>query len=64
MSRNQAAVKIADEDLATGALLEVLSQLLTDDAKRARLAEGARSLARPDAAARIAQLVTDVALAN
>jgi len=64
MARNQAAVKIADEDLATDVLLEVLSQLLTDDAKRAQLAEGARSLARPDAAARIAQLVTDVALAN
>jgi len=64
MARNQAAVKIADEDLATDLLLEVLSQLLTDDAKRAQLAEGARSLARPDAAARIAQLVTDVALAN
>lgn len=64
MARKQAAVKIADEDLATDVLLEVLSQLLTDEAKRAQLAEGARSLARPDAAARIAQLVTDVALAN
>jgi UDP-N-acetylglucosamine--N-acetylmuramyl-(pentapeptide) pyrophosphoryl-undecaprenol N-acetylglucosamine transferase len=64
MARNQAAVKIADEDLATGALSKVLRQLLTDDAKRAQLAEGARSLARPDAAARIARLVTDVALAD
>jgi UDP-N-acetylglucosamine--N-acetylmuramyl-(pentapeptide) pyrophosphoryl-undecaprenol N-acetylglucosamine transferase len=64
MARNRAALKIADEDLATGNLLETLSQLLRDDARRARLAEGARSLARPDAAARIAQLVTDVALAN
>jgi UDP-N-acetylglucosamine--N-acetylmuramyl-(pentapeptide) pyrophosphoryl-undecaprenol N-acetylglucosamine transferase len=64
MARNQAAVKVADEDLGTGALLEVLSDLLTDNAERERLAEGARSLARPDAAARIAQLVTDVALTN
>jgi UDP-N-acetylglucosamine--N-acetylmuramyl-(pentapeptide) pyrophosphoryl-undecaprenol N-acetylglucosamine transferase len=64
MARNQAAVKIADKDLATDVLLQVLSQLLSDDARRAQLAEGARSLARPNAAAHIAQLVTDVALAN
>jgi UDP-N-acetylglucosamine--N-acetylmuramyl-(pentapeptide) pyrophosphoryl-undecaprenol N-acetylglucosamine transferase len=64
MVQNQAAVRVADEDLSAGVLLDVVAELLTDDEKRARLAEGARSLARPDAAARIAQLVTDVALPN
>jgi UDP-N-acetylglucosamine--N-acetylmuramyl-(pentapeptide) pyrophosphoryl-undecaprenol N-acetylglucosamine transferase len=64
MVQNRAAVRVADADLSTGALLEVVTELLTDDAKRAQLAQGARSLARPDAAARIAQLVRDVALPN
>jgi UDP-N-acetylglucosamine:LPS N-acetylglucosamine transferase len=64
MVRNGAAVRVADADLSTGALLEVVTELLTDDARRRQLAQGARSLARPDAAARIAQLVRDVALPN
>jgi UDP-N-acetylglucosamine--N-acetylmuramyl-(pentapeptide) pyrophosphoryl-undecaprenol N-acetylglucosamine transferase len=64
MVQNRAAVRVADENLASGALLGVVTELLTDDEKRARLAQGARSLARPDAAARIAQLVIDAALPN
>jgi UDP-N-acetylglucosamine--N-acetylmuramyl-(pentapeptide) pyrophosphoryl-undecaprenol N-acetylglucosamine transferase len=64
MAQNHAAVKIADAELATGVLLEVLSELLTDDTRRAQLADGARRLARPDAATRIAHLVRDVAHQN
>lgn len=55
-----AAIRVNDEDLA-GELLPAIERLMTDDAARAQMQSRARALARPEAAARLADLVADVA---
>ena len=61
MVSNDAAVKVADADLAKGILRETVMGLLNDEERLARLAEAAHNLARPDAAKRIAQLLKSIA---
>lgn len=46
---------IGDTDKTAVSLMAVLRDLMTDDARRKRMAAAARSVARPDAAARIAK---------
>jgi UDP-N-acetylglucosamine--N-acetylmuramyl-(pentapeptide) pyrophosphoryl-undecaprenol N-acetylglucosamine transferase len=55
-----AATRLNDEDLAAG-LLPMLDRLLSDDAERMRMRTRARSLAQPDAAQRLAELMIHVA---
>jgi UDP-N-acetylglucosamine--N-acetylmuramyl-(pentapeptide) pyrophosphoryl-undecaprenol N-acetylglucosamine transferase len=55
-----AATRLNDEDLTLG-LLPMLDRLLSDDAERTRMGTRARSLARPDAAQRLAELMIRVA---
>jgi UDP-N-acetylglucosamine--N-acetylmuramyl-(pentapeptide) pyrophosphoryl-undecaprenol N-acetylglucosamine transferase len=64
MANNDAAVKVADADLAKGILREMIIGLLNDEERLARLAEATRNLARPDAAKRIAQLLKNIARPN
>jgi UDP-N-acetylglucosamine--N-acetylmuramyl-(pentapeptide) pyrophosphoryl-undecaprenol N-acetylglucosamine transferase len=52
-----AAVRLDDADLATG-LLPLIQALLRDASRRQGMAEAARALARPDAAARVAGQLT------
>ena len=54
------AVLLADRDCATDALDALVTPLLADPARLARMGEAARTLARPDAAARLADLVEEV----
>lgn len=55
-----AAIRLNDQDLA-GGLYPALDRLLSDDAARAQMRAQAQSLARPDAAARLADLVLSLA---
>jgi UDP-N-acetylglucosamine--N-acetylmuramyl-(pentapeptide) pyrophosphoryl-undecaprenol N-acetylglucosamine transferase len=64
MVKHGAAVKLADVDLVGGTLRDTIVDLLTDEARLTRLAEGARRLSQPDAAKRIAQLLGDIARPN
>ncbi len=52
----EAAVMTLDEDLADEAWIDTLASLLNDSARRIRMGEAARRQAKPDAAARIADL--------
>lgn len=61
MREQGAAVVIEDDQLTTETLRDQVLQLLRDQERRAALAEKMRSLARPDAAERIAALVRRVA---
>ena len=54
-----AAVRVADDDLAPGLLLETLDSL--DPARLWAMAEASRSLGRPDAARRIVAVLREVA---
>lgn len=54
-----AAVLVADSELDGGTLVAACEPLLLDDGRRERMAAAARSLGRPDAAARVAALVLD-----
>ncbi len=56
-----AAEVIADGELTLDRLLVTLEPMVDDAAGRARMADGARSVARPDAAARVADLLLGVA---
>jgi len=56
-----AAESIPEKDFTPDRLAEVLSRLLTDPHELARRAAAARSVARPDAAERLADLVESVA---
>jgi UDP-N-acetylglucosamine--N-acetylmuramyl-(pentapeptide) pyrophosphoryl-undecaprenol N-acetylglucosamine transferase len=62
MVENQAAVKVEDANLEAGVLLETVAALLNDKKRLVELGDRARSLARPDAAARIASLLVDISL--
>lgn len=55
------AVLLADRDCATEALDALVTPLLADPDRLARMGEAARTLARPDAADRLADLVEEVA---
>jgi UDP-N-acetylglucosamine--N-acetylmuramyl-(pentapeptide) pyrophosphoryl-undecaprenol N-acetylglucosamine transferase len=55
-----AAIRVNDENLTTE-LYPALERLLSDDAARAAMQAQSRALARPDAAARLADLVLSVA---
>ncbi|MEY3362127.1 MAG: hypothetical protein RL531_1846, partial [Actinomycetota bacterium] len=55
------AVLLADRDCRTEALDALVTPLLADPARLARMGEAARTLARPDAADRLADLVEEVA---
>jgi UDP-N-acetylglucosamine--N-acetylmuramyl-(pentapeptide) pyrophosphoryl-undecaprenol N-acetylglucosamine transferase len=62
MVENGAAVKIDDTDLQKGALLDTVAELFEDRERLASLADGARRLAQPQAARRIAHLLREIAL--
>jgi UDP-N-acetylglucosamine--N-acetylmuramyl-(pentapeptide) pyrophosphoryl-undecaprenol N-acetylglucosamine transferase len=64
MVDNGAAVRIDDTDLKEGILLTTVGDLFEDQQKLDRLGDGARRLARPDAALRIAGLLKDIAYPN
>jgi UDP-N-acetylglucosamine--N-acetylmuramyl-(pentapeptide) pyrophosphoryl-undecaprenol N-acetylglucosamine transferase len=53
------AVVVADADLDAARLVAEAEPLLLDDARRTRMATAARSFGRPDAAARVADLVLE-----
>ena len=48
---------IGNTDRTAAGLMDVLRDLMTHDARRAHMAAAARSVARPDAAARIAEML-------
>ncbi len=54
-----AAVVVADDDLDPSTLGEVITAILADDDRLDRMARAARGFARPDAAARVADLVEE-----
>lgn len=54
-----AAVVLADADLDPSTLGEVITAILADDDRLDRMAKAARGFARPDAAARVADLVEE-----
>jgi UDP-N-acetylglucosamine--N-acetylmuramyl-(pentapeptide) pyrophosphoryl-undecaprenol N-acetylglucosamine transferase len=54
-----AGVLVADADLDGPQYAEALVSLLLDDGRRERMAAAARTLGRPDAAARVARLATE-----
>jgi UDP-N-acetylglucosamine--N-acetylmuramyl-(pentapeptide) pyrophosphoryl-undecaprenol N-acetylglucosamine transferase len=56
-----AAVVVADEDLTGDRLAGCILELMADRERRRRMGEAARAWARPDAAARVAALVEEVA---
>jgi len=56
-----AAIVIEESELRTSALSEALAALLGDAERRQRMSNAAATLARPDAAARIADRVTELA---
>lgn len=56
-----AATMITDADLDGARLVAAVAPLLADDARRAAVATAARSLGRPDAAARLAELLVAAA---
>jgi len=60
MVEKRAAIRIEDEDLAKGALLEVVMALLNDDEALQGLSQSASLLARPEAARRIADNILDL----
>jgi UDP-N-acetylglucosamine--N-acetylmuramyl-(pentapeptide) pyrophosphoryl-undecaprenol N-acetylglucosamine transferase len=64
MVAHEAAIRMADADLAQGTLGATIVGLLTDEERLSRLADGARRLAQPDASRRIARLVSDFARPN
>jgi UDP-N-acetylglucosamine:LPS N-acetylglucosamine transferase len=55
--RAGAAVLVADDELDVRRLVEVVEEVLADPGHLAAMATAARSLGRPDAAARVADLV-------
>ena len=57
-----AAVVIEERDLTSGALEKTMRDLVSDPERRTRMSAAARRLARPDAAARIADRVGQLAL--
>ncbi len=57
-----AAIVIEERDLKGGALSGALQELMTDPDRRARMSSAAKTLARPDAAERIADRVVQLAL--
>ncbi len=64
MVENQAAVKIDDHRLENGVLRQTILGLLKDDDRLAALAQGARRLARPDAASSVARLLHEISTAK
>jgi len=54
-----AAVLLPQNDALAGQLTDVLRDLRADPARRLAMAEAARGLARPDAAARVADIVIE-----
>jgi UDP-N-acetylglucosamine--N-acetylmuramyl-(pentapeptide) pyrophosphoryl-undecaprenol N-acetylglucosamine transferase len=54
-----AAEIVEDEDLA-GAIVPAVRDLMEDDARRAAMAQASRSLAHPDAAQRVAELLLEL----
>jgi UDP-N-acetylglucosamine--N-acetylmuramyl-(pentapeptide) pyrophosphoryl-undecaprenol N-acetylglucosamine transferase len=64
MVERGAAVKIDDADLREGALLGTVTGLFQDQQKLVSLGDGARRLAQPEAAQRIAQLLEEIARSN
>jgi UDP-N-acetylglucosamine--N-acetylmuramyl-(pentapeptide) pyrophosphoryl-undecaprenol N-acetylglucosamine transferase len=55
-----AAVLLPQDDQLADRLQTVLGELRADAGKRIAMAEAARTLAKPDAAARVADIVLDV----
>jgi len=53
------ALAASEADCASGKLVELVLELLQDEARLARLREAARRCARPDAATRLAELVLE-----
>ncbi len=61
MVQRGAALSIRDRDLTSASLVEAVVPLLLDADRLARMAAASRALARPDAAARVAGMVREVA---
>ncbi len=61
LERAGAAIMIEQKDLSSRHLVEVVSQLLTDPARRVAMACAARRLAHPNAAAEIAEMAARMA---
>ena len=59
LSERGAAIRLEDEHLAEN-LAPTILRVLSDDSERSRMSEAMRSLARPDAAARIADLLIEM----
>jgi UDP-N-acetylglucosamine--N-acetylmuramyl-(pentapeptide) pyrophosphoryl-undecaprenol N-acetylglucosamine transferase len=59
-ARTGAAVVVEEKELKSGALGKALSAVIADPDRRRRMADAARQLARPDAAARIADRVHEL----
>jgi UDP-N-acetylglucosamine--N-acetylmuramyl-(pentapeptide) pyrophosphoryl-undecaprenol N-acetylglucosamine transferase len=57
-----AAMLVADSELDTDAYAEAVFGLLTDAERRDAMASAARTLGRPDAAARVARLATEAVM--
>ena len=55
-----AALAIAEPDFSAARLTDAITQILTDPARAAQMAGAARALGRPDAAARLYDLVKDL----
>lgn len=61
LARAGAAVRVADVDLASGALLDPVQTLMGDAARRAAMAAASRALGRPHAAEAVAGLILAMA---
>jgi UDP-N-acetylglucosamine--N-acetylmuramyl-(pentapeptide) pyrophosphoryl-undecaprenol N-acetylglucosamine transferase len=61
MVQRGAALMIRDRDLTSASLVETVLPLLLDADRRAQMASASRMLARPDAAARVAEMVREAA---
>ncbi len=56
-----AAIALAEADFSAARLTEAITSILTDPARAGAMAEAARALGRPDAAARLHAIVKDLA---
>ncbi len=62
MVERKAALRVGDSELKKGILLRTVADLFEDQQKLGNLAEGARRLAKPEAALQIARLLRETAL--
>jgi UDP-N-acetylglucosamine--N-acetylmuramyl-(pentapeptide) pyrophosphoryl-undecaprenol N-acetylglucosamine transferase len=61
LARNGAAVVVEDREASAGRLIDSVTELLADPAKRAAMASASRRLAQPQASTKLFNLLQDVA---